>query len=83
MKRYSEWSGTLSEYLKVGDLVDEEFVNYFINVLPPAFMSSQVIQIGEPYNHVNGKATYSTLKKTEKGWMYAGHCHKGEIINLP
>lgn len=65
-------------FLQIGDLVDKEFVEYFINVMPPATMNSHCIQIGEPYSHMNGKATFSTLKKTEEGWVYAGHCHRGQ-----
>jgi hypothetical protein len=78
MKTYENWNGSLNEYLQIGDLVDEEMQNYFIDVLPPATMNGTCIQIGEPYSHVNGKATYPTLKSTGKGWAYAGHCHRGE-----
>lgn len=82
IKKYSDWKGDLGRFLNIGDLVDEDFVEYFINVLPPACMTGEVIQIGEPHSHVNGKATYPTLKKTSDGWIYAGHCHRGETINL-
>lgn len=77
MKTYENWKGSLNEFLEIGDLVDQEFINYFINVLPPATYNSHCIQIGEPYSHINGKATYSTLKGTSDGWVYTGHCHKG------
>lgn len=40
------WKGDLEEYLQVGDLVDQEMVDYFINVLPPAYMSGSLIQMG-------------------------------------
>jgi hypothetical protein len=78
MKTYLDWRGSLNEYLQIGDQVDKEMVDYFINVLPPACWNSRVIQIGEPYYHVEGKATYNTLKNTSEGWTYAGTCHRGQ-----
>ena len=79
MKRYEDWqSKTLSEFLQVGDVVDEAFYDYFLNVLPPVRLTDTLLQMGEPYNVVGQKFTYSTLVKTEKGWMYAGHCFIGE-----
>jgi hypothetical protein len=83
MKTFSNWKGNLSEYLQIGDLVDDEMVEYFLNVLPPACWNSKVIQIGEPYSHVEGKATYSTLKNTSEGWVYAGTCHRGQTEHKP
>ncbi|VBB08487.1 Hypothetical protein LUCI_3759, partial [Lucifera butyrica] len=78
-----DWEGDLDSFLEVGDLVDEEFVDYFINVLPPACMNGQCVQMGEPYSHnpdKDGKwrATYSTLKNSPEGWRYAGHCFRGQ-----
>jgi hypothetical protein len=80
VKTYEEWDGSLNEYLQVGDIVDEEIYNHFINVLPPAMMRSSCTQMGEPYSHVNGKATFSTLQWTDQGWMYCGNCHIGETV---
>jgi hypothetical protein len=81
VKRYDDWKGSLNEFLQVGDLVDEKFVDYFINVLPPACMTQSVIQMGEPYSHINGRATYPTLARTKDGWTYAGNCFRGETVN--
>lgn len=78
LKTYKDWKGNLNEYLQIGDLVDEEMVDYFIDVLPPACMNGRCIQMGEPYDHVNGRPTFATLKKTPEGWAYAGHCFRGE-----
>jgi hypothetical protein len=77
MKRYANWKGSLNDFLEVGDLVDEEMMEYFINVLPPETFTSSCIQIGEPYSFVAGAETYSTLKWTYDGWMYCGNCHSG------
>lgn len=80
VKTFEAWTSfsSLNDYLKKGDIVDDEMVNYFTNVMPPAFHTSNIIQMGEPYNHVNGKATYHTLQKTSKGWTYVGDCHRGK-----
>jgi hypothetical protein len=53
---------------------------YFLEVLPPACYLANVIQIGEPYDHVDGRATFSTIYKPlgAQNWLYAGHCHRGE-----
>lgn len=81
MKKYADWKKeSIYEFLQAGDVVDEEFVQYFINVMPPACMTSGVIQIGEPYSHINGKATYPTLKNSPEGWRFAGNCHRGETV---
>lgn len=77
MKTYAGWHGSgldLSQYLSVGDLVDEELYYYVLEVLPPATMTSKVLQMGEPYSHdANGKPTFSTLIKRADGWHYEGH----------
>lgn len=71
----------LGEYLQIGDMVDDEMMDYFLGVLPPATFRSNLIQIGEPYDHVRGRATFSTIYKPLevcKYWLYAGHCYRGE-----
>jgi len=82
LKTYADWEGTLDEYLTVGCLVDQEMVNYFLNVLPPTYWSGYVIQLGEPSSHIGGKATYETLEKTNLGWTYAGVCFKGQTKDV-
>lgn len=72
----------LNHYLAVGDEVDEAMFDYFLGVLPPAYHSSSILQIGEPYNHFKGWETYSTLARKggiacDGPWYYAGHCLRG------
>lgn len=64
--------------MKIGELVPQETVEYYINVLPPACMNGECVQIGEPTEHINGRATYPTLKKVPEGWAYAGNCFRGQ-----
>jgi hypothetical protein len=84
IKTYEQWHESrqdLSKFLQIGDIVDEEMVEYFLNVLPPKTWNNSIIQIGEPCDLVEGKNTYSTLKRTSKGWEWAGECHKGQTEN--
>jgi hypothetical protein len=72
------WKGNLDSYLQIGDLVDDEMYDYFLEVLPPAYWSSRILQIGEPVSHGEWGATYATLRRTANGWMYAGNCYRGQ-----
>lgn len=81
VKTYKEWTGSLVEYLKVGDVVDEEMYNHFLNVLPPLVNRSNFLQVSEPYDYVEGKNTYCTFERENGVWVFKGHCHKGENID--
>ena len=80
MKTKTQWDKSkqnLSDFLQVGDVVDEEMKDYFIEVLPPACMSSRCIQIGEPFTHNAKGPMFETLIRGPDGWTYAG------ILNTP
>lgn len=81
IKTYDNWTGSLSEYLNVGDVVDERLVNHFLNLLPPAYNSSILIQYGEPYSYVDNKIVYITFAKENNNWIFKGYCYIGENIN--
>ena len=81
MKTKQQWDESqqdLGAFVKIGDAVDEEMADYFLCVLPPACMSGGIIQIGEPNDHVNGRATFATIKQTPQGWVYCGNCYRGQ-----
>jgi hypothetical protein len=83
IKTYEGWRESrldLGRFLQVDDLVDDEMFDYFLGVLPPEFYSSTILQIGEPSNHVGGRPTFQTLKRTPAGWAYRGTCFRGETI---
>lgn len=73
-----------TDCLEIGDLVEEEIVDYIINLVPPACMRSDCCQCGEPAScriDENGKtrSTYITFKKiNEDVWEYCGECFRGE-----
>ena len=79
MKTLEDWKeGNLEDYLVVGNEVDEAMVEYFRDVLPPRTDHSHLMQVGEPYSHIDGRATYSTFYQEDGRWFYAGNCHAGE-----
>lgn len=76
---FTQWTQLeIDTEMKIGDVVDDETVENYINVLPPATYNSLLIQMGEPYSHIGDKATYPTLAKVDGQWTYAGHCYRGE-----
>ena len=77
--------------VQVGDYVDQAVVDNAMDCLPPACMTSQCSQMGEPYSHredpETGKwrATYATFKRgggegPNGIWQYCGHCFRGENV---
>jgi hypothetical protein len=85
MKPYAEWQNskmTLGEYLHVEDLVDGEFVDYFLSN-NPIIQKGHLIQMGEPCDVFAGEPTFDTLYREDElsPWMYAGECFVGEMIN--
>lgn len=73
---------------QVGDYVSEAVVDDAMNCLPPACMTSECAQMGEPYSirqvpeTKRWKATYTTFRRVTDGrngiWEYRGHCFRGE-----
>lgn len=79
MKTYEQWGESnlnLGKFLQVGDEVDQAMVDYAINVLPPATFKTNLVQIGEPNSHVDGKATWATFQKRDGKWYWRGHCFR-------
>jgi len=76
MKTKKEWEDSgkdLNEFLQVGDEVDKEMYRFFVEVLPPACLSSRCVQIGEPYSEDAGGNLFATLEKQDGKWIYTGH----------
>lgn len=84
IKTYKEWQGSITEYLNINDIVDNEMVEHFRNVLPPKTDSNYIVQGGEAYDHVLDDATnkykgiYITFIKEDGNWIYKGYCFIGE-----
>lgn len=90
-KSLEDWNQTggkpLDEYLCVGDIVSDDLVDYFLDVLPPLRWNGGYLQCCEQqcykYNSSGElKPTYITFAKSEIGeWIYHGNCFLGEKSN--
>lgn len=79
-------NGNWDYYAKVGDVVSEDVVDHFMNVMPPRAMSYGYLQVGEPYSHIYDldrrlRPTFATFAKCDGVWRYYGHCFAYETIN--
>jgi len=76
LKTKSGWDSSnlnLTDYLQVGDEVDEGLKEYFISVLLPITWTERAIQISEPYDtNGQGRFTYRTIEKIKDKWVYTG-----------
>lgn len=74
----------LTDYLRLGDKVDEELLNHLIDQLQPKTLTGEMIQIGGAYSaNNNGRATYITFARDVPlgDWFYRGACTIGSIMN--
>lgn len=87
IKTYKEWKGDITEYLNINDIVDNEIIEHFRNVLPPKTDTSYTLQGGEAYDHIlddktnKYKGIYITFNKENGNWIYKGICFIGENID--
>lgn len=73
-----------SDYVKEGEKVAVDIVNYFIELLPPRSYEKGFFQVGEPYDRAKEGARYATFiylcKDDNYGgeiWMFKGNCLAG------
>ncbi len=77
--------------VKIGDYVEQAVVDNAMDCMPPACMSVNCSQMGEPYSHREDpntgkwRATYATFKRVagkwpDAIWQYCGHCFRGENV---
>jgi hypothetical protein len=84
-----EWLASDSDFdqfFQIGDDVDAEVYDYFLNILPPATWNAYMLQIGSIDHHdEDGKACYTTfIRDTSHGvWRYVGTCYKGKSTHIP
>ncbi|MBA9086498.1 hypothetical protein FHR92_002976 [Fontibacillus solani] len=78
-KTLHDWgdSQSLYEFLQVGDTVGEDVADFFLNQVPPAFLSSNVIQLGECADYRHDRPVFATVKRENSQWKYAGLCYIG------
>ena len=66
---------SLSEFLEVADTVCIEIVDYFLSVVPPVTLQTNLIQLGSVYAHdIAGNPIYLTIYRERPGlnWIFAG-----------
>lgn len=89
-KSLEDWEnsglGTFEDYFIPGDTVTEDLVEYFVNIMPPTTMRTDLIQIGEPFSHEldDGgcyRPTYNTFCKRDGVWWFVGWCFAQELTN--
>lgn len=85
---FSDCTGkeSIYDYLCVGDIVSEDIVDNFKDMLPPRVMSQGYLQVGEPYNHIYDvdrrlRPTYMTFAECGGQWRYYGNCFAWETID--
>jgi hypothetical protein len=79
LARWRESGKELTPYLSVGDEVEEAFADWALNIMPPACWRPELIQIGEPFSHIDGRATFATFQRQGRTWYFVGYCHRGKI----
>jgi hypothetical protein len=83
LKPLHEWQGSgldYSRFVTPGDQVDEETIQYFRDILPPATDLPCLLQAGEPISHLGGKYTFTTFARLSTVWTFAGNCHRGCVV---
>lgn len=82
IKTYKDWTGSITDYLKPGDIVDEEMYNHFLNILPPLVWNGYYLQVREAQSYVCGGNTYLTFSYENGNWIYKGECHRNQTQHL-
>lgn len=92
IKTLEEWQKSTEEvfddFCKVGEMVDQSIIDYFINLLPPICLKENYVQAGGVYVHTvdkdnnSFKPTYTTFEKEDENWIYRGNCFKGKNIDM-
>ena len=82
MKSMKNWQESTAEdfddFFAPGDVVSEDVVDYFKNILPPIIDGQSVMQAGGAIDTVDGRDTFITFVKKDDNWMYIGECHVRE-----
>ena len=72
------------EEIQLGDGVTEELYWEWLEALPPAANSTDLMQMGEPMDHgaPDGRPRYLTLQKHGETWVYTGIRARRERVTL-
>lgn len=82
MKTLKDWEESeidnFEDFVLPGDIVGEDVVEYFRNLITPKIDNAYIMQMGDPKNVIDKKYVYMTFTNEYKGWVYRGNCYKGE-----
>lgn len=90
MKTLKDWPEglTITQYLKVGDKVDNAMYEHFLNIMPPQYHYGGVLQVGGACDAVKNEDgvlnnTYLTFVQRSESdcWVFKGECFLREWIN--
>lgn len=91
IKKLEDWkksnAKSFDDFFKAGDIVGEDVVNYFSDIVPPITFYDDFIQIGEPYDEKidfednKWKNIYATFEKEGKYWIYKGNCFRNKNVD--
>ena len=87
IERHISNTKAITEFLNINDIVDNEIIEHFRNVLPPKTDTSYMLQCGDAYDHIlddktnKYKGVYITFNKENGNWIYKGVCFIGDNIN--
>lgn len=82
-KTMEEWNSSgiteFDDYVGLGDEVDEEIVDNYLDLVPPACHTKRLVQMGDPVEHLPNadgryEAIYMTFEKVDGKWYYRGYC---------
>ena len=78
--------GSIYDYLQKGDIVSEDIIDNFMNLLPPRALSYRFLQVGEAYSHAYDidrrlRPTYMTFAKSDGQWRFYGNCFSYETVD--
>ena len=79
-----DWKSDFSQDFKVGDRVDNEIYEHFLDVLPPLVNRYNYFQTSEASgSDGKGNSTYLTFIKDDISWIYLGDCCKNGTEHIP
>ena len=85
MKSMRDWyessAKDFDSFFKPGDIVAQDVVEYFANILPPIIYGTHMMQAGGAIENINGRDTFITFIKKNKKWKYVGNCYVGNTEN--
>lgn len=83
MKTYTieQWNNDGILSVQIGQAIDNEVYYQLLECVPPTTMRPDLFQVGEPYNHdYFERPVYSTFRREAVGWVFCGHCLKGQTV---